>query len=310
MTRFRTPSRSDDHLSNYWNALVHNAPAEELARLARLVEPSEIATIDQAHAGHQRYEPDPVFARRLEQTLMDTATTSSPIVDTIPQPHDTLHAREGSGPVSHRRAMAPPLRARRMPLPVPMAYIALAILLVLASAGGTWWVANLQNDPQPMIAPSGLQDPDDIAGAADYSDHPLVGAWEYPVGVPEPDHGWPCWCISVFTAEGLAMGMDPRPDQRRSLSPHTVAFGIWQPTGERTAVSIVLLPADDGGYTERTITWIVSEDGNTVTSVGTQRQFNPEGLYATLPNLPPIDMVRMTMPDELPDPPPIASPPS
>lgn len=299
MTPFR-PSRSDTDLSNYWNALVRNAPAEELATLARLVEPSEIAAIEKVHAAHERHEPDPVFARRLEQTIMDTATTSSPITGTIAQPYVTRHSPDGSGdpgPISHRRAVAPPHRASRMPLPVPLAYIAVAILLVLASAGGTWWVASLRNDPQPMIAPAGLQDPEDTSGAADYSDHPLVGTWVYPVGLPEPDHGWPCWCISVFTADGMATAMDPRPDWRRSLSSQTVAFGIWQPTGERTAVSIVLLPADDGGYIERTFTWTVSEDGDTVTSEGTQRAINPEGFFATLPLLPSTDMVRMTMPD-------------
>jgi hypothetical protein len=31
------PSRSDINLSNFWNALNRNAPAEELARLAQLV---------------------------------------------------------------------------------------------------------------------------------------------------------------------------------------------------------------------------------------------------------------------------------
>ncbi len=95
---FSRPSRSDNHLSNYWNALVHNAPAEELARLARLVEPSEIAAIEQVQAAHQRYEPDPVFARRLEQTLMDTATTAtiSPIAGTIPQPRVSPPSRNGS----------------------------------------------------------------------------------------------------------------------------------------------------------------------------------------------------------------------
>src|SRR5687767_6096272 len=100
MTPFR-PSRSDDHLSNYWNALVRNAPAEELARLARLVEPSEIVAIERAHAAHHRHQAAPVFARRLEQTIMDTAM--SPIEDTTPQTHVSLPALDGSsdtGPVS------------------------------------------------------------------------------------------------------------------------------------------------------------------------------------------------------------------
>ena len=34
------PSRSDIDLSNYWNALNRNAPAEEISRLAQLVEQS------------------------------------------------------------------------------------------------------------------------------------------------------------------------------------------------------------------------------------------------------------------------------
>ena len=125
MTLLR-PSRSDDHLSNYWNALVRNAPAEELARLARLVEPSEIAAIERARAAHQRHEPDPTFARRLEQTLMNTAI--SPIAGTIPQPRVSPPSRNGTrdpGPAYPSPPPAPPApppgphpaAARRPPRP-------------------------------------------------------------------------------------------------------------------------------------------------------------------------------------------------
>ena len=82
MSPFR-PSRSDNHLSDYWNALVRNAPAEELARLAAQVEPSELAAIERTREAHRRYDPDPAFARRLEQILMDTSI--SPVAGTIPQ---------------------------------------------------------------------------------------------------------------------------------------------------------------------------------------------------------------------------------
>lgn len=303
MTRFRMPSRSEDHLSNYWNALVRDAPAEEISRLAHLVDPADIAAIDQAHSTHERYEPDPLFARRLEQTLMDSAMPSVvDIAGTTPHRNVILPSRNGSidsPPVSHRRSPAP--RTRAGWTSIPTAHIAVAILLVLVSVAGTWWVANLQDDPQPMIAPAGLQDPDDPIGAAGYSDHPIVGAWEYPVGGPALEHGFPCWCVSVFTADGLVMGMDPRPDLRAAdLSSHTVAFGIWQPTGARTAVSIVQFPADDGGYIERTTILTVSEDGTSMTSEISQRRISPEGRFAVLPNVPSFDMVRMTMPDDAP----------
>ena len=153
---FSRPSRSDNHLSNYWNALVHNAPAEELARLARLVEPSEIAAIERVQAAHQRYEPDPVFARRLEQTLMDTATTAtiSPIAGTIPQPRVSPPSRNGSRdsvPVSRRRSITPPSRTA-WPLR-PAFQIALVILLVLASVGGIWMMNTGQDEPHRLLAP-------------------------------------------------------------------------------------------------------------------------------------------------------------
>lgn len=295
-------SRFDDHLSNYWNALVRNAPAGELAHLARLVDPADIAAIEGAHAAHERYEPDPLFARRLEQTLTDAAMSSVvDIAGTPPHAHGILPAWNGStdpAPVSHRRSTPPRTHARWTS--IPAVHISLAILLVLVSVAGTWWVANLQDDPQPMIAPAGLEDPDDPAGAADYSDHPLVGAWNVPVGGPAPDH-LPCWCISTFTADGIAMAMDPRPDWRASdLTTETVALGVWQPTGDRTAVSVVRFPATDGGYIERTFTWEVSEDGTTATSTGTQRRYKPDGMFATLPNLAEIEMMRITLPDDTP----------
>lgn len=298
MTPFRRPSRSDDHLSNYWNALVRNAPPEELARLARLVEPSDIAAIERARANHTRHHPDPVFARRLEQTLMDTAMSpTGDLAGTIPQPRVSPRSPNGPrdpGPISHRRAAAPPSRPGWTLRPALI--IGLAILLVLASAASTWWASNLQDEPQPMMAPAAMQDPEDTAGAAQgYSDHPMVGTWESANGIP-------CWCISSFAADGLSMSIDPNPESSTSgISSQSVSFGIWQPTGDRTAESVVRFPADDGGYIERTITWEVSEDGNSVMGSGTQRRISPDGKFATMPGSPPIEMVRMTMPGQGPE---------
>jgi outer membrane protein assembly factor BamB len=153
MTLFR-PSRPDNHLSNYWNALARNAPAEELARLAGLVEPSEIAAIEQAYAAHQRHQPDPVFARRLEQTLMNIATTISPVADTIPQQHISPPSRNGfrdPGPISRRRSTVtrPPFGLARR----PAVAIALAILLVLTSLAGIWMMNTGQDEPHRLMAP-------------------------------------------------------------------------------------------------------------------------------------------------------------
>jgi outer membrane protein assembly factor BamB len=151
MTLLR-PSRSDDKLSNYWNALVRNAPAEELARLARLVEPSEIAAIERAHAAHERHEPDPAFARRLERTLMNTAVL--PITGTIPQPVVSPPSRNGPrdfGPAPRRRTQAPPSRAG-WPLR-PAVAIGLVILLIIASAAGIWFAGTRHDEPHRMMAP-------------------------------------------------------------------------------------------------------------------------------------------------------------
>lgn len=151
MTFFR-PSRSDLHLSNYWNALARKAPAEELARLAQLVEPSEIAAIEQARAAHQRYEPDPFFARRLEQKLMNTAI--SPLAGTIPQPPISPPSRNGtrdSGSVSYRGAGVP--RSRPGWLHTPALGIALAVLLVLTSIGGVWWTTTRPDGRHSIMAP-------------------------------------------------------------------------------------------------------------------------------------------------------------
>lgn len=152
MTLFRRPSRSADHLSNYWNALVRNAPPEELTRLARLVEPSEIAAIERAHAAHQRHEPDPAFARRLELTLMNTARL--PLTGTIPQPRVVPPSRNGhraSRPLAYPGAG----RARRHHgwVFAPAVVIGLVVLLAVASIGGIWLTDRFQSEPHRLMAP-------------------------------------------------------------------------------------------------------------------------------------------------------------
>ena len=149
---FHRPSRSDHHLSNYWNALVRDAPAEELARLARLVEPSEIAAIEQAHAAHQRYEPDPFFARRLEQTLMNTAIT--PLAGTLSHPPNYPPTRNGAtdrGAVSHRESNV--LRPRVGWARRPAFAVAMILLLVLSTIGGIWLATGRPDDRHVITAP-------------------------------------------------------------------------------------------------------------------------------------------------------------
>ena len=78
------PSRSDIDLSNYWNALNRNAPAEEISRLAQPVEQSELAAIHRARELHSWQLPDQTFAHRLERTIMNA--TLQPTAPVIPFP--------------------------------------------------------------------------------------------------------------------------------------------------------------------------------------------------------------------------------
>jgi outer membrane protein assembly factor BamB len=161
MIPFR-PSRADNSLSTYWNALVRNAPAEELARLAAQVEPSALAAIHRAYDAHRAYQPDPAFAHRLEQILMDTSI--SPIAGTIPQPRVSPPFTNGRRDTGRTRPapLAPAShRSRRF---APALSIGLVILVVLASLGGIWLFNERRDDPRvlapPVATPSAEASPD------------------------------------------------------------------------------------------------------------------------------------------------------
>lgn len=215
-------------------------------------------------------------------------TSLSPTAGTIPQPWVSPPSSNGShhpGPVSRRQASVPHSRSDR-PLR-PALSVGLAILLVLGSFGGLWMLNTPQSESRLMLA-------SDAPTPSDTSTHPIVGAWESADGIP-------CWCISIFTADGLAIGLDPTHENSTSgMSSQSIAMGFWEPTGDRTAIGIVRIPMDNGGYIERSITWTVSEDGLSATGRGTQRAINEDGEIFTMGGSPPLNSVRMTMAEKNP----------
>jgi outer membrane protein assembly factor BamB len=121
--------RAQDHLSAYWNALNRGAPPEELARLAGPLDPSFIAAIDRARALHRRRRPDPAFATRLEQDLMDAFATapagSVPLRPVPPQPTN------GQTVPRERWSWLPALPVSRERRHWAVAQLATALLLVV-----------------------------------------------------------------------------------------------------------------------------------------------------------------------------------
>ena len=49
--------RDQDRLSDYWNALVRNAPPNELARRSEAIDPANRTAIERAHVLHVQAAP-------------------------------------------------------------------------------------------------------------------------------------------------------------------------------------------------------------------------------------------------------------
>jgi hypothetical protein len=98
------------------------------------------------------------------------------------------------------------------------------------------------------------------SGTADMARHPVVGGWRLTVelgeGMTSPD-------LQIFHADGTYSEVLPTGD---------VLFGVWQPTGERTATLTVYenyLMEDRLVQAEGRFTVEVDERGNTLTEEGT-----------------------------------------
>ena len=144
MTRFR-PSRSD-HLSNYWNALVRNAPPQELARRSEAIDPANRTAIEKAQALHLRHRPDPVFAVNLETDLMNTfAASAAGTVPLIP----TYPGLPNGRTMPARSPWLPEIGLRRKRARWALASFATALIILLAGIGG-YFLYESQND-QPAI---------------------------------------------------------------------------------------------------------------------------------------------------------------
>jgi tripartite motif-containing protein 71 len=139
------PSRSDINLSNFWNALNRNAPAEELSRLARVVEPSELAAIHRARELHAWQLPDLAFANRLERTIM--TATLHPTAQVIPLPR--AHVRPQPRPRAPLPHLKPWLGRHR----VQAISFALTAVLVLATLAGIWF-ATERNGENNLLGPA------------------------------------------------------------------------------------------------------------------------------------------------------------
>jgi outer membrane protein assembly factor BamB len=148
-----TPRRrpAHEHLNRYWNALNRGAPPEELARLAAPLDPTVIAAIDRARALHRRRRPDPAFATRLEQTLMDAFATA-PAGTTPLRPPSPGHSNGRTAPRERWRWL-PALPVSKERRRWAMAQFATALLLIVTLLG--IYFSFLRPENHEAVAPVG-----------------------------------------------------------------------------------------------------------------------------------------------------------
>lgn len=114
-----------------------------------------------------------------------------------------------------------------------------------------------------LIGGSGLAAQD--AASPDYSDHPIVGSWIVDSDPEDPENFLE---MGTFISDGTML--DSAPD---GLTGH----GVWEPTGESTAIVNFLLIFDDGSSMTIRATVEVAPDGQSFTSPYTLEFFEPDG---------------------------------
>ena len=117
MPTFRREPTPGDALSRYRNALVRDAPPEELARLAAPLDPELVETLHWARETAQRTRqiPDPRFAQQLERDLRQAFPATSANSYTFPfAPGTSLDAPQVT---AHIHVPAPAHRAQPVAQP-------------------------------------------------------------------------------------------------------------------------------------------------------------------------------------------------
>ncbi|MDF3042675.1 MAG: cell surface protein [Thermomicrobiales bacterium] len=156
-------TRPTEAIAAYRAALLRNAPADELARLAAPLDPEIIAWLDLFQASRREaIRPDPNFVRRLDQVI---ATAPGPtsrhrrpdmLTPLRPAPGGAINGRESSiavRPGLPRHPRAPWLAA----WPSSLSHLATAVLVLALLAGAAFaalYPLSQRNDlGLPLIAP-------------------------------------------------------------------------------------------------------------------------------------------------------------
>ncbi len=142
---FRRQASPAEQLSYLREALVQNAPPEELARLARGLDPGLVETLRWSiTTGRQaRPQPDPVFVRTLRDQLVQAASVSG-ITPPAMQPRPALLPPLAAPPAPERGETGPAVRRPRW----AWGLLAAALLLVLVSGV---WAAYFRDLAPPMV---------------------------------------------------------------------------------------------------------------------------------------------------------------
>lgn len=113
-------------------------------------------------------------------------------------------------------------------------------------------------------------------------DHPLVGLWQVSAEPPGPAFG-----LALYHADGTLQFATPAPAPGISGEPGSLlfqmpAYGVWQPTGARTAEMLgIHMNSDETGAFTDTLTFFaeveVSESGDDYTLKGSFEIADPAG---------------------------------
>src|SRR5690349_955943 len=98
-----------ERFAQYWDAVVRGAPENEQASLREKLDPEVIALAGRMRDLRRTSQPDPIFRRRLEHTLMHAPTLTPTLTLPLPAP---LSAPPNGHSAAPLRVPAP---ARRLP---------------------------------------------------------------------------------------------------------------------------------------------------------------------------------------------------
>ena len=127
-----------------------------------------------------------------------------------------------------------------------------------------YWVRGVLLSFVLLLGVSGTFSGVSMAQESDLADHPIVGSWLLDADSEDPANPP---SLVIFSSDGTFIESD---------SDGSVGIGAWESTGENTGI-LTLRFVDEGGMGIIRASFVVAEDGNTLTAEYTIEFVDPEG---------------------------------